>query len=74
MRCDALLLVCHGPDRGGAGRGGIGRGRQGRDGRASRKGKAEHRVLENFYCVFFFFLIFVLMWKFVGVSKISVYI
>ena len=47
MRC--LLLVYRGSDRGEAGR-----GRQGRDGRASRKGKAEHRILENFYYVFFF--------------------
>ena len=30
--------------------------------------KAEHRVLENFYYVFFFFNI-MLMWKFVGASK-----
>ena len=61
FRCDAmrcLLLVYHEFDRGGAGRGGVGRERQGRDGRASRKGKAEHRVLENFYYVFFFFNVF----------------
>ena len=48
-----LLLVYRGSDRGGAGR-----GRQGRDGRASRKGKAEHRILENFYYIFFFVLCF----------------
>ena len=56
MRC--LLLVYHEFDRGGAGRGGVGRERQGSDGRASRKGKAEHRVLEKFYYVFFFLMFF----------------
>ena len=72
MRC--LLLVYCGFDRGGAGRGGVGRERQGRDGRASRKGKAEHRVLENFYYVFFFMFFFniVLTWKFVGAPKASI--
>ena len=81
MRC--LLLVYHEFDRG-AGRGGVGRERHGSDGRASRKGKAEHRVLENFYYVLFFFLCFfkkknlcfffniMLTWKFVGAPKTSV--
>ena len=31
--------------------------------------KAEHRVLENFYYVFFFFFNIMLMWKFVRASK-----
>ena len=48
MWCNALLLVCHGSDRGGAGR-----GRQGREDRALR-GIASG--LEKFYYVFFFFL------------------
>ena len=42
MRCNALLLVCHGSDEGG-----VGRGRQGREGR--------ELGLEKFYYVFFFF-------------------
>ena len=58
MRCNALLLVCHGSDEGG-----VGRGRQGREGR--------ELGLEKFYYVFFFFNI-VLTWKIVGVSKTSV--
>ena len=40
-----------------------------------REEMAEHRVLENFYYVFFFCFIFfniVLTWKFVGASKVSV--
>ena len=65
-RCVALLLVCHGFDPKGASR-----GRQGRDGKALCKGKAEHRkvehrekeraeqwVLENCYYVFLCFMFF----------------
>ena len=61
FRCDAmrcLLLVYHEFDRGGVGRGGVGRERQGSDGRASRKGKAEHRVLEKTFITFFFLYVF----------------
>ena len=68
MRCNALLLVCCGSDRGGAGR-----GRQGREGRVSG---GRESGLEKFYCVFFLFFLFliniVLTWKIVGASKASV--
>ena len=50
MRCNALLLVCCGSDRGGAGR-----GRQGREGRVSG---GRESGLEKFYCVFFLFFFF----------------
>ena len=61
FRYDALLLVCSGSDRRGAGR----RRRQGRDGRALWKRKAEHReadivkvclLLRFFFFCFMFFL------------------
>ena len=80
MRCNALLFVCCGSDRGGAGR-----GRQGREGRVSG---GRESGLEKFYCVFFFFFFcfgfgfvflfyyyffnIVLTWKIVEASKVSV--
>ena len=50
MRCNALLFVCCGSDRGGAGR-----GRQGREDRVSG---GRESGLEKFYCVFFFVFLF----------------